>query len=126
MFLKPKEFIDTLRNSFDGCDEVYLSGSCYHLFTILKLVFPRAECYFSISKSHVITKINNQFFDINGLVNDVESYKKLENHKNYTHETMASTLFSIYGLNVVASNNINQWTNDKDKSLIKYPDTILN
>lgn len=43
---KVLDLINELRNSFDGADEVYVSGSCYHLYKILKSVFSDSECYF--------------------------------------------------------------------------------
>jgi hypothetical protein len=91
-------FINTLRNSFDGGDEVYLSGSCYHLYKILKTIFPNAECYFSNMHDHVITKIDNTFYDIKGVVKNIDGYIPLKEHKNYNHETLCSTVFSIYDL----------------------------
>lgn len=101
-------FINTLRNSFDGGDEVYLSGSCYHLYKILKTIKPSAECYFSNMHDHVITKIDGVFYDINGIVKDTKEYIPLKEHKNYNHDTLSSSVFSIYGLNIVPSEGINQ------------------
>ena len=102
-------FINTLRDSFDGGDEVYLSGSCYHLYKILKTIFPDAECYFSNMHDHVITKIEGVFYDIKGVVNNTEGYIPLVEHKNYNHDTLSSTVFSIYKLRPVPSEGINTW-----------------
>ena len=112
-------FLKTLKGRFDGGDEVYLSGSCYQLYTILKTIFKDAECYFSLIESHVITKIDGRFYDINGKYPDPSSYQKLETLKNYTHQTMSEAVFSIYGLNVVDSKNINKWNQGNTSSLIK-------
>lgn len=62
----PLEFIKTVRESFGNADYVYLNGSCYHFYKILKQVFPKAEAYFN--SDHVITKIDGKYYDITGVV----------------------------------------------------------
>jgi hypothetical protein len=60
------EFITTMRSSFGGSIAVYTMGNCYQFYEILKVVFPDAVAY--ESGGHVITKINNKFYDIRGEV----------------------------------------------------------
>jgi hypothetical protein len=69
-----ERFISVVRDSFIGSQQVYTEGSCYHFYLILKEVFPTAEPYFD--KDHVITKIDDKFYDITGEVRgDLTLYK---------------------------------------------------
>jgi len=65
---KVEKFISVIRDSFIGSQQVYTEGSCYHFYLILKQVFPEAELYYDTY--HVITKINNKFYDITGEVKE--------------------------------------------------------
>lgn len=75
-----ESFIAKIRDSFIGAQQVYTEGSCYHFYLILKEVFPEAEPYYDAD--HVITKIDNKFYDITGeiqqgyahLMNTLPSY----------------------------------------------------
>lgn len=59
-------FISTVRDSFNGSEIVYTQGSCYKFYLILKEVFPKSEAYYN--SEHVITKINDRYYDITGEV----------------------------------------------------------
>jgi len=61
-----EHFISIIRDSFIGSQQVYTEGSCYHFYLILKEVFPDAECWYDLD--HVITKIDNRYYDITGEV----------------------------------------------------------
>lgn len=61
-----EKFIATVRDSFIGSQQVYTEGSCYHFYLILKQVFPDAQAYYD--SDHVITKIDDRFYDITGEV----------------------------------------------------------
>lgn len=63
----PHAFIALLRASDPVfMKNLYLNGGCYHLFKILKAVFPDAECWWSPREQHVYTKIGKRFYDIRG------------------------------------------------------------
>lgn len=62
-----ERFISVVSDSFIGSQQVYTEGSCYHFYLILKEVFPDAEPYYD--EDHIITKINDKFYDITGEVN---------------------------------------------------------
>ena len=66
MHTKVESFISRLRDSFVGSQQVYTQGSCYHLYLILKEVFPEALPYYD--GDHVITKIGDRYYDITGEV----------------------------------------------------------
>lgn len=73
--VEPLEFINTLRNSDDYIEIIYLNGGCYNLFKILKLIYPNAIAYkvkvvdSDDFYSHIVTKIGENYYDINGIVN---------------------------------------------------------
>lgn len=60
-----------------------MNGACFKLFLILRAVYPKAEPYYDVN--HIVTKINNRFYDIRGDVT-------LEINKNGKH----TSLFKIY------------------------------
>ena len=57
--------IEAIRNSFCGAETVFTKGSCYYFYEILKSIFIEAEAYYI--DSHVVTKIDGVFYDINGI-----------------------------------------------------------
>lgn len=66
--MHPLDFINTLRESDRYIQNIYLSGGCYQLYLILKTIFPDATPYINAEKDHVVTKIDEQFYDITGIV----------------------------------------------------------
>lgn len=78
--IDPNKFIKLLRNSEpDKLKEIYTFGACYKLFLLLKYVFPDAKAYFNKEKNHIITKIGDCFYDINGKVKlNSRDYDNLE------------------------------------------------
>jgi hypothetical protein len=84
-------FISIIRDSFIGSQQVYTEGSCYHFHKILKEVFPKAEAYTDLI-GHIVTKINDKYYDITGEV-------KLTNPPNKTEDIVTPSLnkpFNIY------------------------------
>ena len=75
-------FIARIRDSFVGSQHVYTFGSCYHFYLILKEVFPEAECWYD--QDHVITKINDKFYDITGEVKRNASLYKFDELPTYS------------------------------------------
>lgn len=76
----PLPLITAIRNSFVGALQVYCTGSCYNFCLILKAAHPGSTAYYSKSQMHVITKIGECFYDIGGLVDDVTTYRPLEEY----------------------------------------------
>ena len=79
---KVETFISRVRDSFVGSQQVYTEGSCYHFYLILKEVFPDAEAYFDAD--HIITKIDDKFYDITGEVRGdltLDRYNKLPSYQ---------------------------------------------
>ena len=64
--------ISTIRDSFIGSQQVYTEGSCYHFYLILKCIYPDAKAYDSVG--HILTKIDNKYYDITGeVIPDMDS-----------------------------------------------------
>jgi hypothetical protein len=76
-----EDFISTIRDSFIGSQQVYTEGSCYHFYLILKSVFPNAEPYYDLD--HIITKINDKYYDITGEVRKDATSTKYERLPSY-------------------------------------------
>jgi len=79
---KVEEFISTIRDSFIGSQQVYTEGSCYHFYLILKQVFPDAEPWYD--EDHVVTKIDNKFYDITGEVRKDLNMSKFDRVPSYS------------------------------------------
>lgn len=74
--LEPIKVIQLIRESFIGSEKVYTQGSCYQLYLILKYIFPEAEAHYNCD--HVITKIKNVYYDINGIVDNISNYLPID------------------------------------------------
>lgn len=64
--IKPIDFLKSLKESDFFIEYIYTNGGCYQLYKILKTIFFDAEPYIILSKTHVVTKIGDKFYDING------------------------------------------------------------
>lgn len=78
--MRPLDYIYLIADSFHGAEHVYTMGSCYKFYEILKAVFPEAEAY--SDDEHVITKIDNGFYDITGPI-DPKGYTPVISHAHY-------------------------------------------
>lgn len=65
-------YIKILRESFDGAEIAYKNGSCYKFYEILKHTFPESKPFYT-GVHHVVTKINERYYDISGEVFDKEN-----------------------------------------------------
>lgn len=74
------DFITTIRESFDESTKVYIHGGCYHFYKILKCVFPSAVAYYDMD--HIITKIGDKYYDINGEYTNLKNYLPLADCSN--------------------------------------------
>jgi hypothetical protein len=89
---EPNALIQTIRDSFIGSQQVYTEGSCYHLYLILKTVFPDALPYYD--GYHVVTKIGDKYYDITGEVGKDSSMSLLETAPQY----QLKAPFNIYNI----------------------------
>jgi len=58
--------IRAIRLSFLEAGIVYTCGACYGFYTILKSIFPEAKAYTTNGKKHIVTRIEDNFYDIQG------------------------------------------------------------
>lgn len=72
---KVLSLIQEISNANPIMQDIFLAGSCLNFYFILKNVFPEAEAYFD--HGHVITKIENRFYDISGEITDLTDYKPI-------------------------------------------------
>lgn len=86
-----ENFLQELKSAYYLNGEIFMEGSCFRLYKILKTIFPDAEPYYSQLDGHWITKINGEYYDINGCID--EKYKEF---KNYELVTCNITLKSAY------------------------------
>ena len=77
-----ERFISIIRDSFIGSQQVYTEGSCYHFYLILKEVFPKAECWYDLD--HVVTKIDDRYYDITGELSINIQMNKLDRLPTYS------------------------------------------
>ena len=82
--LNVEKFISVIRDSFIGSQEVYTEGSCYHFYLILKQVFPNAIAWYDHNHDHIITEIDNKFYDITGEVLKNSNLLKFEELPHYS------------------------------------------
>ena len=65
-----------------------MSGGCYQFYLFLKVIFPQALPFINKNKDHIISKINREFFDISGIVNqsgfEALTYKDLDLVKTWS------------------------------------------
>ena len=71
-------------NTFNGRDKYYYTnGGCYGFFKKLKKEFPEAEGYYD--SKHVITKIEDKFFDVTGEIEKSLKHISIEKYYGYDH-----------------------------------------
>jgi len=72
-------FLSLLRDSHPTIGTIFTNGGCMNLFTILRNQYPEATPYYN--GDHIITKIGDYFYDINGIVNP-KGYLKYTGYYN--------------------------------------------
>jgi hypothetical protein len=71
-------FIEEVDNSNPVIRDIFLNGSCFNFYHILKVVFPSSVCYYSQVAGHVITRIGDCYYDITGEVLGVDDYVRID------------------------------------------------
>lgn len=75
--ISPNDFLRLLRESDEFIEVIYLNGGCYKLSNILKEIYEGSVQYVvsyeGINYDHVITKIEDKYYDIKGEV-DLTKY----------------------------------------------------
>jgi hypothetical protein len=70
--MNPLTIIDVLRNSDRYIESIYTMGGCYQFHLVLRTLYPQAMPYLSKEEDHVVSKIDNVFYDITGIVGGEE------------------------------------------------------
>lgn len=87
--IEPLEFIDRLRSIYPD-RYLEMTGGCMKFHLLLKMVFPEAIGYYD--HDHVITKIGENFYDIDGIVTETADFEPLSNFG----EELISKFFGEY------------------------------
>jgi len=99
------ELLDFIKDEMQEMDlnatKVFLNGNCGNLYKILVKKFPKSTIPFLISNKnipyHIVTKINNKFYDITGetdLKKYIE-YLRKANNKEYKEEDFEIKQLSV-------------------------------
>ena len=65
--MNPLTLITNLRNSDEYIEHLFTKGSCYKFHVFLKSIYHDGKPYISHDQNHIVTRIGDFFFDINGL-----------------------------------------------------------
>lgn len=60
------KIIKAIRLSFLEAGIIYTMGACYGFYQILKAIFPESVAYMTSNEQHIVTKIDDKFYDIHG------------------------------------------------------------
>lgn len=63
-------FLRELKASDETIARIFLKGSCFRLYKILKVIYPQAQALYSHSDGHWIVKIDEYYYDINGKISE--------------------------------------------------------
>lgn len=61
-----ERFLAALRQFHPDMEFMFRHGGCYHLFVILRTLWPQAELWYVDNPGHVWTRIDRRFYDIRG------------------------------------------------------------
>ena len=89
---KTLKIIAEIRNSHSKMRNIFTKGSCYNLYSILKAIFPEAIAYSNID--HIITRIDDIYYDINGIANNKGYMKWKYLHPRKTRIKLAKEMYN--------------------------------
>lgn len=69
--------VNSLRETDKYIQSIFMQGGCYQFHLFIKKLYPNAKPLIHKNKDHIITEIENEFLDINGIVCDIENYTEL-------------------------------------------------
>lgn len=73
---------------------IFSKGSCLNFFCILHSIYPETECYFNID--HIISKIDDKYYDITGEVQNVEEQRYQKFTKWYDRKGTKRSFTQMY------------------------------
>lgn len=69
--------VNSLRGTDKYIQSIFMQGGCYQFHLFIKKLYPNAKPLIHKNKDHIITEIESEFLDINGIVSDIENYNEL-------------------------------------------------
>ena len=84
--------IYNIRESHSSMVDIFTKGSCINMFLILHSIFPEAIPY--SNNDHIVTKIDDRLYDINGVVLNTDNYIPYSSY--YNKKTFNRQFKSIY------------------------------
>ena len=92
-------FLKELKHSDALIPKIFLNGSCFRLYKILKTIWPEAEAHYSEAEGgHWITKIKDNYYDINGIINP--KYVKDKSYSQFGEEVEQSAYVHTHSNNL--------------------------
>lgn len=70
-------FIDELRNSDGYIRHIYTKGGCYRFHILLSKMYKNCTPYINGTNDHIITRYRGRFYDVYGIVNCIDGFRKL-------------------------------------------------
>lgn len=64
--MKASELIKALRETDRYIPDIFTNGGCYQFHLFLKKLYPQSEPYITLDEAHIITLIDDKYYDING------------------------------------------------------------
>lgn len=61
-----ESLINNLRDTDQYIEAIFMQGGCYRFHLFLKSIYPSAKPYLHLDGDHIVSKINNKYFDIRG------------------------------------------------------------
>lgn len=61
------DFINILKDVHPVMVEIFTNGGCYEFFRLLKIHYEEAEPWYDWASGHAYVKIDNRYYDINGV-----------------------------------------------------------
>ncbi len=61
-----ERFLAILRDTHSSMVPIYTQGGRFHLYRILREIWPQAEAHYCVPEGHVYTRIDERWYDIKG------------------------------------------------------------
>ena len=71
------KFIDELRSTDGYIHHIFTKGGCYRFHILLSKMYKGCTPYISGTNDHIITRYKGKFYDVYGIVDCLDGYRKL-------------------------------------------------
>ena len=69
---KLEMFLYQLRETHPNFEHLFKNGGCYHLWEIVRTVFPDAKCMYDRIDGHVYIELYGKLYDISGRIHNMD------------------------------------------------------